>query len=438
LVRKAKTRKPIPDFGIKGRAGKRGRMVRGFLELGLARVQWSEEGRRRTASWPDTPENRARAIAFGEGVVDRLNAGESPRAAEAPPPVTLRQLWEKFYKAEVAPLRVRSRDNYLKRWQKFERFKGRDFVAQRVTREHLDDFRAEMQKLDHAINQVQRHVQMVRSVFRWAVDNDHIPPSKVVSYRFKKNRDDKPMEVPEYSPDEAQRILAQFDPRDSRDWRGYVATFIFAFAGPRQNAARHLTWDDVDFDLGQVRWRPELDKLAKDRKQPVPLPVLDALYVAYGWRIAFGYEGPFILFRPGAGVRDLSNGRARSARAAKRSAAKVDKPWTYSAYNTRLRAAEAAAKVPHIRYRAAHGFRRFVVTEALKRTGNLVLAGQYIGDSDIRTLQRSYVRERAEDVRSVADHMAATGQDFEQKRNATAMGADDSAPPEPATLSKPC
>jgi integrase len=362
-------------------------------------------------SWPDTPGNRARAIAFGEGVVERLTRVDGPERVTFEP-LTLRGLWDKFAKAEVAPLRVRTRENYLKRWQKFERYKGRDYLASKVTRETLDDFRAELTKLEHEINQVQRHVQMVKSVFKWAVDNDHIPPSKVTTYRFKTNRDDKPLEVPEYTPAEAERILEQFDPRDARDWRGFVATYVFAFAGPRQNAARHLEWRDIDFVNRVVHWRPELDKLGKDRRQPLPEPVIEALWVAYGWRIAFGYEGPFVLFRPGAGLRDASNGYSLSAKAKQRSAAKADQPWTYSAYHQRLRQAEVTAKVPHVKYRAAHGFRRFVLTEALKRTGNLVLAGQFIGDSDVRTLQRSYVRERAEDLRGVADHMEATGREF--------------------------
>ena len=33
-----------------------------------------------------------------------------------------------------------------------------------------------------------------------------------------------------------------------------------------------------------VRWRPDFDKLRFDRTQPLPQPVIDALWVAYGWR----------------------------------------------------------------------------------------------------------------------------------------------------------
>jgi integrase len=440
MPRKKSGRKAIPEFGIRGRLGKRGKMVRGFLELGLARVQWCEQGRRRTASWPDTPENRARAIAFAEGVLERLNpvVGADRPTYE---PLTLRQMWERYQLAEFTALRPRTRDNYLKRWGKFERFLGRDYLATKVTRETLDEFRAELRKLEHEVNQIQRHVQMVKSVFKWAVDRDLIPPTKVTTYRFKRARDEKIMVVPEYSPDEARRLLAQFDPRDARDWRGYVATYLFAFAGPRQNAARHLTWSDVDLVARTIKWPSALDKLGKERTQPIPEPVVEALWVAYGWRCTLGYVGPYVIFRPGAARFEIANGLFETARQAARAAAKPDRPWTYSAYNARLRRAEISAKVPHIDYRAAHGFRRFVLTEALRLTGNLVLAGQYIGDTDVRTLQRSYVRERPEELRGVAELMggakAAGPQEQQQEhgsgqtRNATATDAqNDETPPE--------
>lgn len=379
------------------------------------RILWTERGRRLARSWPDTAEYRDVAIAYGTGVLERLIAAEKP-AASGFAPLTLRDIWDKYAKAEVAPLRMRSQDNYLKRWQKFERFKGRDFPAADVTRETLDDFRAELKKLTHEINQIARHIQQVKTVFRWAVDNDHIPPTKVTTYRFKRNRDDRPLVIAEYTPDETRRLLEQFDPRDARDWRWYALTMLFAFAGPRQNAARHVEWRDVDLTAATITWRPETDKLGKHRVQPVPSQVVEALWVAYGWRLAFGYEGRWVFFRPGAGLRDAGNGFALSARAKARAAAKADVPCTYSAYNSRLARAERTAGVAHVAFGAAHRFRRFVLTEAHRRTGNLETAGQYIGDSDVRTLQRSYLRERPEEVRRIADEMAQTGQDFTGKR----------------------
>jgi integrase len=311
-----------------------------------------------------------------------------------------------------------------KRWGKFELFKGRDFDATKVKRETLDEFRAELRKQDHEINQVARHIEMVKRVFRWGVENDVIPPTKVTSYRFKRSRDEKPLEIPEYSPAEATAILSQFDPRDSRRWRMYVASYVLAFAGPRQNAALNLRWSDITFTSEErrkarrttiewkatIRWRPENDKLGKDRTQPVPAAVAEALWVAYGWAIAFGYAGELVFFRPGAGTRDRGIRWKNkvgyvSERSRARAAAKPDKPWTYASYHAGLMAAEKVAKVPHMPYRAAHGFRRYVVNEILAKTGNIALAGQYIGDDDIRTLQASYVRPRAEDLRAVSDHM---------------------------------
>jgi hypothetical protein len=50
-----------------------------------------------------------------------------------------------------------------------------------------------------------------------------------------------------------------------------------------------------------------------------------------------------------------------------------------------------------------HGFRRYVADNVLSLTGNLACAGQYIGDTDIRTLSRSYVRARPDELRDVAN-----------------------------------
>lgn len=415
--RKPTRRKPLPDFGVKGTLRKRrGVTVRGFLETvggqKLVRLEWREEGRRRTASWPDTDTNRAVARAWGEGKLeqlDRLARGEAPvEPAPAPEaqPTTLRELWEKYVAALEPSVRAKTLDNYEGRWRKFELWAGKDREARTITREDLDLFRGEI--AHHAPNQVRAMFAAVLRVFRFGIDRDLVPPSKLLNYEVKfKRGEGKALDIPEYAPDEARRILAQFDPRDARDWRGYVATYLFAFAGPRQNAARHLEWTDVDLAAGTIRWRAALDKMGEDRVQPVPPQVLEALWVAYGWRIATGYTGRYVLFRPGLGTRDLSNGGARSARQAARAARTVDQPWSYSAYNARLLKAERAAKVPHVKYRAAHGFRRFVVTEAHARTGNLVLAGRYVGDRDLRTLTRSYVKDRPEELQSVAATVAA-------------------------------
>jgi integrase len=148
--------------------------------------------------------------------------------------------------------------------------------------------------------------------------------------------------------------------------------------------------------------------MRKDRWQPVPQPVADARWVAYGWRTSFAYAGSYVLFRPALAVREY-DGRAdkgrwhTSARRAGRAAAAADQPWSYAAFNRALHAAEARAGVARQDFRAAHGFRRHVLTLLLELTGDSVFAGAYIGDTDLGVLRRSYVRETEDHSREAAD-----------------------------------
>lgn len=381
----------------------------------LIRVRWREGGKRKTESWHDTRENREKAHAYAKGVAARLEH----RVVAAPKPITLWELYDRYVEHHEKHWRTSTRRNAAARWKKFQAFAGMSRAAHTVTMEMLDQFRTEMRKPDaarggkpHAVNQVAAHVKVVKAVFRFARLRKLIPDNPLSDYVVKLPKDERRMEIPEYTPQEARALLAKCDPRDSRLWRLYVALHVFAFAGPRQNAARHLEWDDVDFGAGTVRWRPEYDKLGYDRTQLLPVQVIDALWVAYGWRTAYGYDGPYIFFRPGAGTIDRGGWhtarKGPTKRSLARASAKPDKPWTYQAFNGALRRLEDAVGIEHVQHRAAHGFRRYVVTEIHAATGNLALAGQYVGDKDIRTLSRSYLRERPEEMRRAVDHMERT------------------------------
>jgi integrase len=151
------------------------------------------------------------------------------------------------------------------------------------------------------------------------------------------------------------------------------------------------------------------DKVGYDRTPLLPSQVVEALWVAYGWRIAYGYNGPYVLFRPVAGLVDRggwhTHHKAPTKRSLARTPAKADVPWSYAALNGALRRLEEVAGVEHMPLRATHGFRHYVVTEVHAATGNLALAGQYVGDRDIRTHARSYLRGRPEELRRV-EHRA--------------------------------
>ncbi|MBA2683472.1 MAG: tyrosine-type recombinase/integrase [Gemmatimonadaceae bacterium] len=399
------TRKAIPLAGGKdGRLGRRGAMVRAFTDGDLARVFWSESGRQRKESWPNTPAGRAEAKAYAEGVAERL-AHKGPAAI---PAITLRELFDAYWLAESPGLRGKTQIGYRVRWKQFELFAGRSTLAHTVTLERLDEYRRALTTQGRAINQVGHLIGTVKRVYRWAIARDLIPPSKVPSYRFKVKRGEKRIEMAEYRTEEAERILAQWSTKDARAWRPYVATVLFAFAGPRQSAALQLEWRDIDFEAGEIHWRPELDKIGHDRRQPMPEQVREAMWIAYGWRLATGYTGPFVFY----GATAASRGQVRTPKAwellpknQRPAPAKVravlDKPWTYSAYNQALRNAEAAADVPHVKYRAAHGWRRMAAGNVLELTGNVKDALDWIGDKDLRVGQR-YLRGRNDRMDAVA------------------------------------
>lgn len=281
--------------------GEHGRTVRVYTETTgtgtrYVRVRWREGGKRRTESFHDTRENREKAHAYAKGVAHRLDH----RTAAPPPPISLFDLFNR-YLAGNPHWRPSQLTNVKARWKKFQAFAGMGRAAHTVTKSMLDEFRAEMAKPGaarggkaHAVNQIAQHVKAVKAVFRFARERDLIAENRLDGYVVKMPKDQGPLKIPEYTPVEAKALLGGCDPRDPGQWRLYVALYVFAFAGPRQNAARHLVWDDIDFAAGTVHWRPELDKLGYDRTQLLPAQVLEALHIAYGWRTAYGYDGPFI------------------------------------------------------------------------------------------------------------------------------------------------
>jgi integrase len=378
-------RKLIKEYGSHGRS------VRVFVETfadkrrqDLVRVEWREQGRRRTESLPNSRENQTRAKAFAEGVAERLTL----HGTEQRERVTMRTLGERYLLAHPTPetWRPKTRSTFLARWKVWMNFATPTRLIDTVTPETLDEFRAALKSQGYAINQVANHVQMVKSVYRFARGRKYLSENPIADYAMKLSRDQRRLEVPEWTDEECAKILGALDPRSSRHWRAYVAIVLDATLGGRSNALLHLEWSDVDMASREVRWRPELDKLAKDRPQPLPRDAVRALRIARVWRARIGYTGPFII--PGDARRQKKPG---------------DRPYTYQALNQALRSASKRAGVTWIDYRAMHGFRRMVLNNVLAMTGNLTRAGQFIGDTDMRTLTRSYVRVRAEELRDVAD-----------------------------------
>lgn len=392
-------RKRKPDYVVWFREP-----VRGVSKI---RVQWKPLGETtpKTESFPDTAKGLKEARSFAEGVHEELQQ----RRPEAPSSISLRALLERHIAAKTtgwAPNTLR----LLKwRWGKLELYVGRSTAAHLVTREHLDGLRNELLKR-HAPNQVRLAVKAVTSVFRWGVDRDLIAPTKVTNYtvgKFAKEYGLKAPKMAEYSADERRRLIAQFDPKDPRQWRPYVAEVLLGYLGNRADATLAIAFTDVDFDRKQLRWDPANDKMGREREQPMPPTVVDALWVAYGWRLAYGYEGKYVFFRPGAGTIDRGSAwkgkGSSSARARRRAEAKPDKPWTYAAFIEQHHEAEKRAGIKHIKYRGAHGHRRGVAGDIHEKTGSSKKAADFIGDKSTRIVETHYLLSRGEQLQESTD-----------------------------------
>ncbi|MCO4098850.1 MAG: hypothetical protein HEQ38_05500 [Gemmatimonas sp.] len=68
--------------------------------------------------------------------------------------------------------------------------------------------------------------------------------------------------------------------------------------------------------------------------------------------------------------------------------------WTYSALVKQLHDAADRAGVKRIKYRAMHSLRRMVGGNVLNVTGDITKVGDWLGDSDVRVLRKSYLRSR--------------------------------------------
>ena len=385
-----KPRKEIVRFG------KRGQWVRCFIEVGheLVRVQYlSGNGQReRTESWPNTPSNRAKAKVYAEAVYERLT---TPVAVEAAPRLTLRAAWDRYLTAVSSHLRGKTIQNYQSRWSKFELFAGRDAYMDTITPETLDDFRKSLRDArgdrtprGHAVNQIAEHVKLIKQVFAWARERKLIRENLIASYRMKVAKDDTRVVTVEYSHADWQKILGALDHRNSRQWRPYVAILLAGILGPRENALLHLEWKDVDLVDRTVRWDPQWDKLGKERVQPLPRDAVRAFRIAAVWRRRQCHEGPYV-FPP---VQRRAKGGT----------------WTAQALTEALHVACGRAGVTEDRYQAMHAFRRMAAGNALELTGNLKLAGEWIGDTDLRVLAKSYFKHRPEQLRSIANQMSAS------------------------------
>jgi integrase len=384
--------------------------VRVFVEkvggIEYVRVRWRENGQRKTESRPNTAATRKEMKAFAEGLYEARTSipARGPDGA-----LTLGELWQAYSTAESDHWAPTTEGNYAHHWRKFEHFAGRNTACDLITRETFDLFKRALLTTGgrhgkgHTPNQTRHYLADVKRVFAFGVDRDLIAPNKVISYRYKAPRGTTAAIIPEYTPEEAAKLLTAWDPRHGKQWRPWVLTTLMAYCGPRIDAARRLAWDDVELTLttevvdgveqlvfgGTIVWPSKTDKMKKPaRPQPLPGPVAEALWVALGWRQVCRYHGPRVFFS-GLGkyrVRDVAYGQ--------------------SAYNSALHAAEKRVGVDWLDQRGSHSFRRGAGGNALDLTGDPIQAMAWIGDTHNPQLMAKYLQRRAAKERGLAEQMA--------------------------------
>lgn len=351
----------------------------------VARVEWRELGQRKTKTFHGARRDReAAARAYAEGVLDSLQGGD----VVAPKRYTVHDLWTAYLTAHAPDWRPKTLVLAKARWKEFVLHVNPHTWADLVQPETLDTWRlalltSKRDKTDQAMarNQVAHHIQLVKSVWKFGKQRKLLADNPVADYAVKKGRDYAALEVPEYTPEEWGAILAALPFRDSRRWRPWAAIAIDGMLAPRSRALLQLKWTDIDLDRRLIRWPGETDKLGRVRVQPLPRDAVFVLRVCRVWARRQGYTGSFVFY----GVQ----GRTREA------------TWTYAALNKQLHDAAERAGVRRIKYRAMHSLRRMAGGNVLAATGDITKVGDWLGDTDMRVLKKSYLRARPEGLAAV-------------------------------------
>lgn len=376
------TRRRLAQVGIRGASA----LV--FVERlrsghDVVRVQWRESGRVQTRSWPLSAESKRIARAFAEGTVERLQR----RGVTQMERLTIGQLFDRYVAARAPEWREKTRVTTVSRWRMVTNHVPPTTFADLVTPETLDELRG-LLRPHYAPNQVAHAIQLVKSIWKLARARRWLTENPLDGYENRLAKDERPTDVPEFGPAEVARILAALDYRKSREWRLWVAVQLACLLGPRQRSLFGLELTDVDLAARVVHWRPELDKRAKERWQPLPRDAVFAIRVARLWRARIGYRGPYLL----PPVQERRQG-----------------PWVYQAAVEMLHRVCRRVGVPVIKHRAFHGFRRYAAKNVLGLTGSIKAAGDWIGDDDVRTLTRSYLKQRPEEQREIARALGSPG-----------------------------
>lgn len=355
----------------------------------LVRVEWREESRRMREARPDTKDNRTWAKGLARVIAARLVLGQQRTARGRHHP--MREVVDAYLLANTPQWRSKTALGARNKLGVWLAFTGDTMPLESVTPELVDQYRHALRTTPRtktgrpmAPHQVSRHANEVKALLRFARSRKLIDENPLAEYTVKLGKDERQLDVGEYTNEEWGAILAQLSPRKALEWRPYCLIVLGGILGARQTALRSLEWADVDWGERLVTWRADTDKVGRERTQPLPRAGVRVLRIALVWRTRDGYDGPWIFYSSQRRTRELQ-------------------PYTYQALNYQLHQAERRAGVTPRPYRAMHGLRRTAAGNALEATNNVKTAGQWIGDTDPKSLNR-YLKRRDR----VLEQLAAT------------------------------
>jgi integrase len=410
--------------------GKHGRRVRVLRNAATSRihVQWWEGVKCRVKVFPDSAAGCKRAKRFARET-SRRRAIDAPVTAHPVRPrhrPTIDEVWEAYQEATFGedsehqlpgycPLRDATVRNYCDHMRLWLRFVGRSTIADTLTHEDADRFRLRMAKHGYAVHSARRVIGTVRAVLRWAHGRQMIEHDRLETYKVRMAKDAQALEPGEYTTDQIDAILRQWDPCEPRDWRPWAVFILATHAGQRSRAILHLKWSDIDFTAGTITWPGEFQKQGKKLERPLTWPVYSALLTARWWRTHESYAGDWVFY-------------ARRA-----DSLAQHRPTPYPTIHYALLKAEQRAGVAHEPYRALHGGRRHVVSEVIELTGDRMLGLEYAGDFDTKAL-RSYDRRVSARIAKAAAVLDAREQTASSTNPAAGVRSetDDDPPPPPA------
>lgn len=355
-------------------------------------LEWRELGvkQRRVVAANDTKrETMASAKAEAKRLAARLVAGELPHAT---PPVvvpshavTVADVYDAHVALRGNGWRPRTRALEADVYRSWAAFAGRDTDVSTQTVLTLAEFRRELVRLGHVPSASVRHCQRVRGMYRSAIEAGTLATHPIATARLKVAKHEQPAPVPEFTPDETARLVAAFDPRRRTQWRAWGAMMLAAILGPRANALLSQELPNLDMATRTLRWAPETDKVGRERFQALPRAAVLVCRIIRVWHAREGYTGRWLFPSP--------QWKTTGDR----------KPWSYAALWLSLTSACAAVGVARRPMQAMHAFRRYAANQVLRATGgDLTAVSYWLGDTDLRVLQRSYLRTRPEDGARIA------------------------------------